>query len=31
MEDAGIYICRVENVFGKLQYEAHVNITGIGK
>ncbi|KDR12788.1 hypothetical protein L798_13365, partial [Zootermopsis nevadensis] len=31
VEDAGTYICRVENVFGKAQYEIHVNITGIGK
>jgi hypothetical protein len=31
VEDAGTYICRVENVFGKAEYEAHINITGIGK
>jgi hypothetical protein len=31
VEDAGTYVCRVENIFGILQYEAHVNITGIGK
>jgi len=31
VEDAGVYICRVENVFGEAEYEAEVTVTGIGK
>jgi hypothetical protein len=31
LEDAGMYMCQVENAFGKLQYETRVDITGIGK
>jgi hypothetical protein len=26
-----VYVCRVENVFGKAEYEAEVSVTGIGK
>jgi hypothetical protein len=31
VEDAGTYVCKVENVFGKAQYETSINITGIGE